>query len=109
LLRPPKDPIIPFVSLPYITKEGAGGPPQPGFFGGWLGKSYDPLFVLQDPNADNFSIPELVRAQDVSIERLAQRRQLQSVLEGSFLEAHPSAVSGMDGFQRRAFELLSSE
>ena len=109
LLRPPKDPIIPFVSLPYITKEGAGGPPQPGFFGGWLGKSYDPLFVLQDPNADNFSIPELVRAQDVSIERLAQRRQLQSALEGRFLDAHPSAVSGMDGFQQRAFELLSSE
>ena len=29
---------MPHVCLPYITKEGAGGPPQPGFFGGLLGR-----------------------------------------------------------------------
>src|SRR4051812_10755623 len=34
-IRPPIQPIVPFVCLPYVTKEGAGGPPQPGFFGGW--------------------------------------------------------------------------
>ena len=36
-------------------KEGAGGPPQPGFFGGWLGRTHDPLFVLRDPNAADFA------------------------------------------------------
>ena len=50
--------IVPHVCLPYITKEGAGGPPQPGFFGGLLGRAYDPLFVLKDPNAADFSVPE---------------------------------------------------
>src|SRR5438270_14097916 len=40
--RPPATPIVPFVSMPYITAEGAGGPPQPGFFGGWLGRAQDP-------------------------------------------------------------------
>ena len=39
--RPPETPIVPFVHLPYITKEGAGGPPQPGFFGGLMGRSLD--------------------------------------------------------------------
>ena len=39
LCRPPESPVVPFVSMPYITAEGAGGPPQGGFFGGWLGRS----------------------------------------------------------------------
>ena len=50
-LRPTAPTVLPQVTLPYITKEGAGGPPQPGFFGGFLGHSYDPRFVLHDPNA----------------------------------------------------------
>src|SRR5205823_11237714 len=44
LLRPPATPIVPYVSMPFITQEGAGGPPQPGFFGGLLGRVRDPLF-----------------------------------------------------------------
>ena len=49
LRRPPETAVVPHVLLPYITKEGAGGPPQPGFFGGWLGKPRDPLVILKDP------------------------------------------------------------
>ena len=59
MLRPPMAPVVPYVSLPYITAEGAGGPPQPGFYGGWLGRSHDPFFVLKDPNASDFAMPEL--------------------------------------------------
>src|SRR5262249_36782196 len=65
LLRPPERPVVPHVTLPYITKEGAGGPPQPGFFGGYLGAAYDPLFVLKDPNAADFAVPELTLLGDV--------------------------------------------
>ncbi|MEX2027401.1 MAG: DUF1501 domain-containing protein, partial [Pirellulaceae bacterium] len=50
-LRPSSSDAVPHVCLPYMTKEGAGGPPQPGFFGGWLGQSFDPLWVLKDPSA----------------------------------------------------------
>src|SRR5262245_48763071 len=57
--RPPGSPVVPYVSMPYITAEGAGGPPQPGFFGGWLGRQHDPLFMLRDPNAPDFGMPEL--------------------------------------------------
>ncbi len=61
---------MPYVLLPYITKEGAGGPPQPGFFGGWLGKPRDPLFVLRDPNAADFALPELALGPDVDPDAL---------------------------------------
>ncbi len=49
LCRPPETNVVPYVSMPYVTQEGAGGPPQPGFFGGLLGRTRDPLFVLRDP------------------------------------------------------------
>ena len=64
LFRPPSRPVLPHVTLPYMTKEGAGGPPQPGFFGGFLGHAYDPLFVLRDPKG----VPGLdsLAAQDAS-------------------------------------------
>src|SRR5436309_8955226 len=64
LFRPPASGVVPYVSMPYITAEGAGGPPQPGFFGGWLGRSHDPLFILKDPNAPDFALPELTPPPD---------------------------------------------
>src|SRR6266581_1341911 len=73
---PPNQPVLPYVSLPYVTKEGAGGPPQPGFFGGWLGRSHDPLFVLRDPNAPDFRVAELSPAADLTNERLTGRQEL---------------------------------
>lgn len=112
-LRPPAAATVANVSLPYITKEGAGGPPQPGFFGGMLGKAYDPLFVLNDPNAANFSVPELTLLGEVPVERLSGRRGLSRQLEvagGQREETGPgdAAVRTMDRFQQRAFELLTS-
>ncbi|HLJ11357.1 MAG TPA: DUF1501 domain-containing protein [Planctomycetaceae bacterium] len=108
LMRPPQQPIVPFVSLPYITQEGRGGPPQPGFFGGALGKSYDPLFVLKDPNSADFSIPELALQPDVGVERLSRRKTLQGSIDAHFVERASRGSSGMDGFRERAFGLLSS-
>src|SRR5437764_6414020 len=76
LCRPPWAPVVPYVSMPYITQEGAGGPPQPGFFGGLLGRTRDPLFVLRDPNAPGFAMPELGPSPEVSAGRLGDRRRL---------------------------------
>src|SRR5262245_42220522 len=98
MLRPPGKPIVPYVSMPYITQEGAGGPPQPGFFGGLLGRVRDPLFVLRDPNAANFSMPELGGGMDR--DRMAARRKLLDRLGNNGGE--------LSGFQSRAFDLLSS-
>jgi hypothetical protein len=84
--------------MPYITAEGAGGPPQPGFFGGLLGRTRDPLFVLRDPNAPNFAMPELSLAADVNNSRLDARRQLINQL--GRLD-HERLSQEMGGFQAK--------
>lgn len=110
MFRPPEKTIVSNVHLPYITKEGAQGPPQPGFFGGILGRSRDPLFVLKDPNAKDFSVPELTLYSGISAERLAHRRKLFSELDKTLSQGpdRASAVA-MSGFQQRAMDLLTSE
>ncbi len=89
------------MSLPYITKEGAGGPPQPGFFGGWMGHNHDPLFVLRDPNASGFGMPELTPRDDLAGSRLDERRSLVRDLE-------KGAGPDLDAFRAKAFDLLTA-
>ncbi|MGL4462175.1 MAG: DUF1501 domain-containing protein [Planctomycetia bacterium] len=109
LKRPPATAVAPFVSLPYITQEGRGGPPQPGFFGGWLGRSHDPLFILRDPNAAGFSIPELTPADDVPADRLTLRNTLLQTIDQPPAPGEAGrTLRTVDAFRRRAVELLSS-
>lgn len=107
-LRPTAATTLPQVHLPYMTKEGAGGPPQPGFFGGFLGHSYDPLFVLQDPNAPDFRVPELTLQNEVNNQRLTARRQLFEAT-GIASVGTRSAQGEMSRMQERALDILSSE
>ncbi|MFN0195455.1 MAG: DUF1501 domain-containing protein [Planctomycetaceae bacterium] len=107
LLRPSDRPVVPHVSLPYQTAEGRGGPPQPGYYGGILGRAYDPLFVLKDPNAPDFAVPELTLMADVTAQRMALRRDLFSSLDQQLrAEAYQSTTSSMSSFQDRAMQLL---
>ena len=105
-LRPVSRQVFPHVHLPYITKEGAGGPPQPGFFGGILGRATDPLFVLKNPNEPDFRIPELSPSTEVSEERLSRRRGLMSLLG----EPPTAGTAGgeMLAMQERALDILTS-
>jgi hypothetical protein len=105
LVRPVPRGVLPYVSLPFITKEGAGGPPQPGFTGGWLGRNQDPLFVLRDPSSPSFGVPELGLGTDMNQGRLDERRSLLSSV-GSL--GNSQSLQDMDDFQARAFELLTS-
>jgi hypothetical protein len=105
LCRPPSKPVVPYVSMPYITQEGAGGLPQPGFFGGLLGRTRDPLFVLRNPDAPDFAMPELGLGADISSNRLAARRRL---LERLRFSADDRSAQEMSGFQSKAFDLLAS-
>lgn len=107
-LRPTAASTLPQVHLPYMTKEGAGGPPQPGFFGGFLGHSYDPLFVLQDPNAADFRVPELTLQNEVNNQRLTARRQLFEAT-GLAPVGTRSVQGEMSRMQERALDILSSE
>lgn len=109
LLRPPPIDAIPHAALPYMTKEGAGGPPQPGFFGGWLGRAADPLWILRDPNASDFSIPEFTLRGDMPSDRLAGRGGLLGDLNRQ-LDAARGAPGplAMNRFQQRALDVLTS-
>jgi hypothetical protein len=104
LLRPPARTVVGYVSMPYMTQEGAGGPPQPGFHAGTLGRTRDPLFVLRDPNAPGFALPELGPGPGVDRPRLDGRRRLL----GRLAAGAGGAAGEMAGFQGRAFDLLAS-
>ena len=107
--RPPLRQVMPHVVLPYKTKEGAAGPPQPGFFGGFIGQGYDPLFVLNNPNDPSFRVPELTLSDDVNPPRLAARRDLlDQIGKGLVDPTQLSGVEALDQFQQRAFDLLSA-
>lgn len=103
--RPPQGAIVPHVLLPYITKEGAGGPPQPGFFGGWLGKPRDPLIILRDPNAPDFALPELTLSPDVDPTRFDARKHLADGFTSSRREA---PTDDIEGIRAKAYDLLTS-
>lgn len=108
-LRPVDPALVPHVALPYKTKEGAGGPPQPGFYGGLIGATYDPLWVLNDPSAANFGVPELTLQAEVTADRLAQRGQLLSELNARVADRDTRGVfAAMNAFQHRALDVLTN-
>ncbi|OWK47415.1 hypothetical protein FRUB_01114 [Fimbriiglobus ruber] len=108
MLRPPDRPVVPYVALPFVTQEGAGGPPQPGFFGGWLGKPRDPLWVLRNPNAADFGMPELTMNPDLDPTRFNARRQLIAHLQSPAGSLADRALQDMDGVCAKAYDLLTS-
>jgi hypothetical protein len=99
--RPPTSQVPPYVLLPHLTAEGAGGPPQPGFLGGVLGRTNDPFLVLQSGNGLN--MPALAPGAAMTTERVEGRRHL---LAG--LNQRAGQTQEMDRLQERAFDLLTS-
>lgn len=111
-LRPAAPTAFPYVALPYKTKEGAGGPLQPGFLGGIIGANHDPFWVLEDANAPDFRVRNLTLPEDVSAARMASRGELLTALERPFLQQQGRAAVAyevMNDFQKRAFNMLASD
>ncbi len=111
-LRPGAPTAFPYVALPYKTKEGAGGPLQPGFLGGIIGANHDPFWVLEDANAPDFRVRNLTLPEAVSASRMANRGELLTALERPFLQQQHRAAAAyevMNDFQKRAFAMLTSD
>lgn len=107
-LRPAKNQTLPYISLPYKTKEGAGGPLQPGFLAGFMGPTYDPFWVLNNPDAADFHVDNLALPDPVTPQRMSDRSRLLSDLGRGLRSTEPS-IAAIDDFQARAFELLTSD
>jgi hypothetical protein len=75
-LRPAANRTLPYISLPYKTQEGAGGPLQPGFLAGFMGPTYDPFWVLNNPDAADFHVENLELPEPVSSDRMHARSGL---------------------------------
>jgi hypothetical protein len=107
--RPPHSQIMPYVMMPYLTQEGAGGPPQPGFLGGWLGRTHDPFLVLHGArDSDRLSMPALTPGSDMPPERLQDRGRLLANLSQASISVRASQAQEMEKLQARACDLLTS-
>jgi hypothetical protein len=105
LHRPTKSWHLPYVLMPYLTAEGAGGPPQPGLLAGWMGPSHDPLLVVHSGNGDGFTMPALSLGEGMSSQRVQERKRLLDLLSQSGV---PVRDGEMGSLQARACDLLTS-
>jgi hypothetical protein len=108
-LHPSLGQSLPYVALPYKTQEGAGGPLQPGFLAGMLGASFDPFWVLDDPNSPTFRVRNLSLPEKISPEQMSQRSQLLAALDRGMGGRGGRTLSAMNDFQRQAFDLLTAK
>lgn len=96
-----------FVAYPHVCRDGAITPGQHASF---LGHEHDPLLVLQDPNAADFTLPELSLPAGMSFERLTARREIQKLIDQqSHLLDHAAAARGLDAYYERALTMLHSD
>lgn len=104
-LRPGQANMPNHVIIPDLTNNGPAK--TPGLLGGYLGASYDPFVLGQDPGAANFQVEGVGLPDDVGAGRFDARQNLlrrfdtqQRRLEGS--------LETMDTFYQRAFNMLTS-
>lgn len=107
-LRPTPSGSLPYITLPYKTKEGAGGPLQPGFLAGFMGATYDPFWVLDNPNSPTFHVRNLALPDGLPLERMHARRSLLTALDHGLGAETNRSLGSMNDFQSQAFDLLTS-
>ena len=89
----------PYVSIP--RRQLLGGP-------AYLGTSYNPFTTDSDPNADNYSVPNLKFAQGLDVARLEDRQGLQRGLDRLRRDVERTGeFAGLDRFSREAFEIVT--
>lgn len=105
-LAPARAGVPTFVAYPYVISDGSVTPGQHSSF---LGKSHDPLFIAQDPNAADFRLPELSLPANLSAERLSNRREvLRLIDQQTELLEFSARARGINAHYERALTMLSS-
>ncbi|HJT33447.1 MAG TPA: DUF1501 domain-containing protein [Pirellulales bacterium] len=105
-LAPVADGMPTFVAYPYVLRDGAVTPGQHASF---LGKAHDPLLITEDPNRESFRLPELSLPQNLQLERLENRRELQKLVDRqSRLLETSAAARGLDAYYDKVLSMLNS-
>jgi hypothetical protein len=95
-----------FVAYPHVIRDGSVTPGQHASF---LGKVNDPLLITKDPNAPDFALPELSLPSNLSYERLAERRELQKLIDQQTrLLDYSATARGLDAYYEKALAMLNS-
>ncbi len=106
-LAPVQGDIPTAASFPWTVSDGSFTPGQRASF---LGKPHDPFFVLRDPSAPDFALPELSLPPGLSYERLSARRELQKLVDAQTRLMDVSAEArGIEGYYEKALAMLHSE
>src|SRR3954447_23945933 len=105
-LKPPKDPVLPFVELPRPLQEsgiiGKGGAV------GFLGKAYDPYRMYQDP-AKPIKLEDLSLRKEIPPQRLKDRFELLKGINGSMPSLEKALGDyAVDEYYGKAYELVLS-
>ena len=96
------------IALPTMIADGPFR--TPGEFAGLLGRRYDPVWVLKDPNSKDFNVDELKLPSGVDVTRINDRQQsLQKLNALSQLADQTADIKGLTEYQARAVQLLTSE
>jgi hypothetical protein len=96
-----------FVSYPHVISDGSITPGQHASF---LGKAHDPLLFTDDPNSPNFKLPELTLPDNLSLDRLHRRREMQRLVDRQTkLLEYSAEARGFDEYYDRAIGMLTSD
>jgi len=93
----------PYVGVPHLR----GGTDNLFHYAAYLGGGWNPFVVNSDPNEADYSVKNLSLAGGLTLERIAERRELMSELDRIRAAADP-AMNDLDAYQQAAFDLLTS-
>lgn len=96
------------VILPEPMGRTGGNLPH-GQDAGFLGKAYDPFYLMADPSKPNFKVPDLLPPESIGDVRLERRRKLRSIVESKLdhFEASENAKL-LDSNFESAYRMITS-
>lgn len=93
----------PYVGVPHLR----GGTDNLFHYASYLGGGWNPFVVNSDPNEKDYGVKNLTLAGDLTLQRIAGRRELMSDLDRIRAAADP-LIDDLDEHQQAAFDMLTS-
>jgi len=99
--------VPPYVAVPTASSVGR----VPGYFAGkFLGVQYDPFMTKGDPNAETFTVQNMVLPSGITVDRLDDRTELRSQLDtiSRTIESR-GTFDALDQFDQQAFSFVAGD